>query len=64
MTLQYIVCICPHCGLEMYEYFIGDDIRRVRCLSCEASYSEIEHILQNGGVPVRRVKRNAKTDTT
>jgi len=63
MTLQYTVCICPHCGREMNEYFTGDDIRRVRCMSCGMSYSELEWILRNGETPVRRTNFNAKTDT-
>ena len=27
--------ICPICGGDMHEYFMGDDVRRYRCMACE-----------------------------
>ena len=27
--------ICPNCGGDMHEYFMGDDKTRYRCMACE-----------------------------
>ena len=26
---------CPRCATLMHEYFMGDDVRRYRCMVCE-----------------------------
>jgi len=54
VMFNYICCICPRCGREMFEVFVGDEVRRVRCIACGDIYSEVEYELKDGDVPVKR----------
>ena len=33
---------CPKCNEEMHEVYFGDEVKRWRCMKCEAIYSSIE----------------------